>query len=191
MKQPPRHKDEPIVTKELIQRIAFSAVVMVIGTMYIYVQGTGADGAVTPRGTTMVSASKAHASPFWFVGVVIRHHELIIDTLNTQQTFTCFVLFSMWNALSCRSLHRPIIKVGISSNRMFNLAVVGCTLGQLAVIYLPFLQKIFQTEALGVEDLVVLGIISSSVWILDEGRKVWVLRTGKGELGGDKVDMTV
>lgn len=75
---------------------------------------------------------------------------------------------------------------------MFNLAVLGCTLGQLAVIYLPFLQRIFQTEALGAGDLLALGVLSSSVWILDEGRKVWVLRIGKGAEGGmDKVDMTV
>lgn len=40
--------------------------------------------------------------------------------------------------------------MGFFQNRMFLYSVLGSILGQLAVIYLPPLQKVFQTEDLGV-----------------------------------------
>lgn len=41
-----------------------------------------------------------------------------------------------------------IFEIGFFRNRMFLYSVVGSLLGQLAVIYAPPLQKVFQTENL-------------------------------------------
>lgn len=41
-----------------------------------------------------------------------------------------------------------ILEIGLFRNRMFLYSVVGSILGQMAVIYIPPLQKIFQTENL-------------------------------------------
>ncbi|KAK7203549.1 calcium-transporting ATPase 1 [Myxozyma melibiosi] len=90
---------------------------------------------------------------------------------DTTMTFTCFVLFDMFNALGCRSESKSIFELGVASNRIFNLAVGGSLLGQLAVIYLPFLQRVFQTEALSLKDLLMLTVIASTVLIVDEARK--------------------
>lgn len=65
---------------------------------------------------------------------------------------------------------------------MFNLAVLGSILGQLAVVYLPPLQKVFQTEALSLADLLHLVALASSVFWIDEGRK-WYDRRRYGDLG--------
>jgi Ca2+-transporting ATPase len=67
---------------------------------------------------------------------------------DTTMTFTCFVLFDMWNALACRSSRKSIYELGLFRNRMFCLAVSGSIICQLCVIYLRPLQAIFQTEAL-------------------------------------------
>jgi Ca2+-transporting ATPase len=56
---------------------------------------------------------------------------------------------------------------------MFNIAVGLSLLGQLAVIYVPFLQAIFQTEALYLSDLLGLICLTSSVWLIDEVRKYY------------------
>lgn len=69
---------------------------------------------------------------------------------DTTMTFTCFVFFDMFNALSCRSQTKFIFEIGLFSNRFFLVAVVLSILGQLAVIYLPPLQYVFQTEALSI-----------------------------------------
>lgn len=43
-----------------------------------------------------------------------------------------------------------IIELGFLQNRMFLYSVLASVLGQLAVIYVPPLQRVFQTENLGV-----------------------------------------
>ncbi|CAF4057527.1 unnamed protein product [Rotaria magnacalcarata] len=71
---------------------------------------------------------------------------------DTTMTFTCFVFFDMFNALSCRSQTKFIFEIGLFSNRYFVVAVFLSIVGQLAVIYLPPLQFVFQTEALSAAD---------------------------------------
>ncbi|XP_059988237.1 calcium-transporting ATPase type 2C member 2 isoform X2 [Lagenorhynchus albirostris] len=86
----------------------------------------------------------------------------------TTMTFTCFVLFDLFNALTCRSQTKLISEIGFLRNRTFLYSVLGSVLGQLAVIYLPPLQKVFQTENLGALDLLLLTGLASSVFVLSE-----------------------
>ncbi|KAI9739936.1 MAG: High affinity Ca2+/Mn2+ P-type ATPase-like protein [Claussenomyces sp. TS43310] len=98
---------------------------------------------------------------------------------DTTMTFTSFVLFDMFNALSCRSESKSVLRgeVGLFSNSLFNWAVSLSLAGQLLVIYLPWLQEVFQTEALGLADLIVLILLASTVFWVDEGRKYYKART--------------
>ncbi|CAG9538346.1 unnamed protein product [Cercopithifilaria johnstoni] len=98
---------------------------------------------------------------------------------DTTMTFTCFVLFDMWNALACRSSRKLIWEIGLLRNRMFCFAVFGSIFCQLAVIYFPPLQKIFQTEALSLYDLVFLTLLTSTVFIVAETRKYVELKMKK------------
>ncbi|XP_054856214.1 calcium-transporting ATPase type 2C member 2 [Eublepharis macularius] len=95
-----------------------------------------------------------------------------ITPRTTTMTFTCFVFFDLFNALTCRSQTKLIMEIGILRNRMFLYSVLGSILGQMAVIYIPPLQKIFQTENLGALDLLFLTGLASSVFILSELVKV-------------------
>ncbi|KAH7274094.1 hypothetical protein B0J15DRAFT_385734 [Fusarium solani] len=133
MTKPPRRRGDPVLTRALISRVLTSAAIITIGTMLIYRREMVADGQVTRRDTTM--------------------------------TFTCFVFFDMFNALSCRSESKSVLRgeVGLFSNNLFNWAVSLSIAGQLLVIYFPWLQETFQTEALGFFDLVRLFILCSTV----------------------------
>ncbi|KAF1496503.1 Calcium-transporting ATPase type 2C member 2, partial [Eudyptula minor novaehollandiae] len=91
-----------------------------------------------------------------------------ITPRTTTMTFTCFVFFDLFNALTCRSQTKLIFEIGFFRNCMFLYSVLGSFLGQLAVIYVPPLQKIFQTENLGVLDLLFLTGLASSVFIVSE-----------------------
>ncbi|NXU57715.1 AT2C2 ATPase, partial [Turnix velox] len=95
-----------------------------------------------------------------------------ITPRTTTMTFTCFVFFDLFNALTCRSQTKLIFEIGFFRNRMFLYSVLGSFLGQLAVIYVPPLQKIFQTENLGAVDLLFLTSLASSVFIMSEFVKV-------------------
>uniref|UniRef100_A0A2I3RL79 Calcium-transporting ATPase n=1 Tax=Pan troglodytes TaxID=9598 RepID=A0A2I3RL79_PANTR len=86
----------------------------------------------------------------------------------TTMTFTCFVFFDLFNALTCRSQTKLIFEIGFLRNHMFLYSVLGSILGQLAVIYIPPLQRVFQTENLGALDLLFLTGLASSVFILSE-----------------------
>ncbi|EZA51926.1 hypothetical protein DMN91_007577 [Ooceraea biroi] len=89
----------------------------------------------------------------------------------TTMTFTCFVFFDMFNALSCRSQTKSIFTIGLWSNKMFLVAVTLSVIGQMFVIYFPPLQKIFQTEALTARDLLFLVALTSSVFVISEIKK--------------------
>ncbi|TVY69253.1 Calcium-transporting ATPase 1 [Fusarium oxysporum f. sp. cubense] len=141
MTKPPRRRRDPVLTKSLVTRVLTSAAIITIGTMLIYRREMMADAQVTRRDTTM--------------------------------TFTCFVFFDMFNALSCRSESKSVLQgeVGLFSNNLFNWAVSLSIAGQLLVIYFPWLQETFQTEALGFFDLVRLVLLCSTVFWADELRK--------------------
>ena len=70
--------------------------------------------------------------------------------LHTQQTavFTLLCFVQLSNALSVRSVHRPIISRGIFSNLPMWGAILLTVGLQLALVYTPFLQPIFKTVAL-------------------------------------------
>ncbi|XP_077309540.1 calcium-transporting ATPase type 2C member 2 [Lithobates pipiens] len=86
----------------------------------------------------------------------------------TTMTFTCFVFFDMFNALGCRSLHKSVFEIGFFKNRVFWYSVIGSILGQMAVIYIPPLQKVFLTQNLHALDLLFLTGLASSVFIVSE-----------------------
>nr|XP_028605889.1 calcium-transporting ATPase type 2C member 1 isoform X1 [Podarcis muralis] len=91
-----------------------------------------------------------------------------ITPRDTTMTFTCFVFFDMFNALSSRSQTKSVFEIGLCSNKMFCYAVLGSIMGQLLVIYFPPLQKVFQTESLSILDLLFLLGLTSSVCIVAE-----------------------
>jgi Ca2+-transporting ATPase len=109
--------------------------------------------------------------------LLVYYHEMsgdhTVTARDTTMTFTCFVFFDMFNALTCRSESKSVLRgeLKLMENKMFNFAVGGSLLGQMAVVYLPFLQSIFQTEGLALRDLFVLVCIASTVFWVDEGRK--------------------
>lgn len=96
-----------------------------------------------------------------------------VSRRDTTMTFTCFVLFDMFNALSCRSESKSVFRgeIGLVANNLFNWAVSLSVLCQLLVIYFPPLQSTFQTEAVGFFDLVRLVMLCSTVFWADELRK--------------------
>lgn len=152
MTRPPRKRNAPVLTWPLIRRVLTSATIIMLGTMAVYTHEMLTDGEVNRRDTTM--------------------------------TFTCFVFFDMFNALNCRSESKSVLRgeVGLFSNTLFNWSVALSLAGQALVIYMPWLQEVFQTEALGLFDLVALICLTSSVFLVDEGRKWWKSR-GRRKLG--------
>ncbi len=93
--------------------------------------------------------------------------------------FTTLTLAQMGNALAIRSSIDSIFKIGFLSNKLMVGAIISTFLLQLALIYVPFLQKFFHTVALSMTDLMVALVASSVVFIAVELEK-WVRRQKRG-----------
>ncbi len=77
-----------------------------------------------------------------------------------SMAFTLFVMYQIFNVFNCRAEH------GFSNNFLY-IAVGASVLLQLGVIYLPFLQGIFRTTALGLIDWVIILLIASTILVSD------------------------
>lgn len=74
--------------------------------------------------------------------------------------FTVFVMYQIFNVFNCRS-------DGGFSNKFFFIAIGASFLLQLGVIYLPFLQGIFRTTALGAFEWVLILLVACTIFISD------------------------
>jgi len=133
MRRPPRRKDAPIVNKRLLYRVIFSASIIVVETLFIYIYALS-DDRMSRREQTM--------------------------------TFTCFVFLDLVSAIQNRGLG-----CAITQNRMLVSTVSISFIVQLSLIYVPLMQSIFQTAALGSVDLFLLFVLAGTSFILHEVRR--------------------
>jgi len=82
--------------------------------------------------------------------------------------FTVLSLSQMGNALSVRSDRESLFTLGLLSNPSLLGAVLLTTALQLAVVYVPFLQRIFCTVPLHWEQLLVSLALSAIVFVAAE-----------------------
>lgn len=153
LKQKPRNVKQPMITRALIVNVLLSASIIILGTLWVFQREMSDDGL---GGLSGIGGQRTKRY--------------------TTMTFTCFVFFDMFNALSCRSQTKSAFKIGLTSNRMFLVAVAFSIIGQMLVIYFPPLQMVFQTEALSAYDILFLISLTSSVFIVSEIKK-WFERS--------------
>jgi Ca2+-transporting ATPase len=96
--------------------------------------------------------------------------------LRTMRTmvFTTLTLAQMGNALALRSNRDSLFTIGILSNKAMLGAVVLTFVLQLALVYVPFLQNVFETVPLTTGQLLITLAASSTVFIaveLDKWRR--------------------
>jgi Ca2+-transporting ATPase len=73
------------------------------------------------------------------------HHDIrYAETM----AFATLSISELLRAYTSRSERYPLFKIGLFSNKWMNMAVAASLVLVLAVIYVPFLNPIFQTEAL-------------------------------------------
>jgi len=90
--------------------------------------------------------------------------------------FTVLCLSQFGHVLAIRSEKESLFMQGIFSNKPLLWAVFGAFILQMAVIYVPFLQPIFKTEALTISELLFTLLLSSIVFIAVEFEKMWKRR---------------
>ena len=100
------------------------------------------------------------------VSLGVGYRAWLNDSDGTWQTmiFTTLTMAQMGHALAIRSSRDSLFRIGLLSNPYMLGAVLLTFVMQLAVIYLPFLQSIFQTQALSPLELVISLLMSTVVF---------------------------
>jgi Ca2+-transporting ATPase len=86
--------------------------------------------------------------------------------------FTTLAMFQVFNALNCRSRDKSVFQLGFFRNRYLLGAIVLSVLLQLAAEHVPFMQAALGTVPLTWQDWGLIVLVSASVFVADELRKM-------------------
>jgi Ca2+-transporting ATPase len=113
------------------------------------------------------------------IGALAIFSSLYAQDLMKAQTMTllCMSIFQWFNAWNCRSERLSIARCGFFKNPWLIGATLLVATLQVAVIYTPFLQKLFKTVPLSLYDWCLAAIIASSILFVEEARKAWMRRS--------------
>jgi Ca2+-transporting ATPase len=156
MHQPPRPKNEGVITGSMWFGIFFAGSVVAIGTLLV-LDASLSGGLIQGSGT-------------------LRHAQTM--------TFTTLMLFQIFNVFNARSDQQSAFS-GFFSNRWLWGAIVLSIVLQAAVIYIPFLQQAFSTVGLSLRDWLLCTAVASSVlWLRELSKLVFRHRPGRAHVSG-------
>jgi Ca2+-transporting ATPase len=90
--------------------------------------------------------------------------------------FNVLCLSQLGHVMAIRSENQSLFSIGIFSNRPLTGAVLLALLLQFAITYIPFLHYIFNTEALTLNEFLLVGAASSLVFFAVEIEKIFSRR---------------
>ena len=92
--------------------------------------------------------------------------------------FNVLCLCQLGHVLAIRSETQSLFSIGVLSNKPLIVAVLVALLLQFAITYVPFFQPIFKTEALTLNEFILVGAASSVIFFAVEIEK-WISRKRK------------
>jgi Ca2+-transporting ATPase len=87
--------------------------------------------------------------------------------------FTTLAFFQVFNSFNCRSRYQSVFQIGFFSNPYLFIAIVTSVLLQISAVYVPFMQNMLGTVGLKPKDWGLIILVSSTVFIADELRKLF------------------
>ncbi|MFA5100943.1 MAG: cation-translocating P-type ATPase, partial [Candidatus Omnitrophota bacterium] len=88
--------------------------------------------------------------------------------------FVTLIFAELLRAFSCRSEHASVFRLGIFSNRFLSYACLLSAVLVLMVVYIPFLQPIFSTNALSLPDWGIVAGFALIPFLFGEGYKLLI-----------------
>jgi Ca2+-transporting ATPase len=137
MARPPRSPDEPILSRFVLVRTAYVALLMTAGAIALFLW--------------------EYNSELGRVG-----HDLALREAQTM-TVTAVIFFQIFYLMNCRSLHDSVFSIGLWSNMTVYLGIAVIAVAQAAFVYLPPLQSVFGTAALDLRALAIAALSGAAV----------------------------
>jgi Ca2+-transporting ATPase len=158
MQEPPRSSKERLFTRRVFGRSLFIGIIIAVGAMI------GCISAWTAGGWEF-GQSLASDSPVYIKGVTM--------------TFAGIVVAQAGNVLACRTSKQSIFKTSLKTNKWIIAGIVSQISILAVLVYVPLLQHVFGTTALGVTDWIYLISLALIVVFAEEIRKFLSRRFGK------------
>jgi len=186
MNKPPRSVDEGLPSLRDIALIFYLGAIMVTGTLLVfYLSGGGLSTCETmpvgsgepPFDVDACEAGDSTARSEWQ-----EYSDAKFEHARTM-AFSVFIMFQLFNVLNCRSSEKSIFSLGPLSNSWINYAIlISCGLLYLVVqgatLSIPFtsivLGDLLSTSPLSNADWLVIVLVASSVFVIEEFRKLIV-----------------
>lgn len=138
MSRPPRDPKEPVLSRFVAIRTVLAASLMTAGAIGLF---------LWERQTSLsMGLSEAQA--------IMKAQTMAVTTV---------IMFQIFYMLNCRSLRDSIFRIGLFSNPTVYVGIVALLILQAAFIYAPPLQQVFQTTALGWQDLLLAAVVGAII----------------------------
>jgi len=160
MDVPPRPKKKGVIDKTVLFRgyvflgLLEAAAVLIIYYFVLYRGGWRPGVQLEPNDTTFTNPLHLEAITMLFLGIVV---------------------MQIANVFACRSDKHSVFKLGFFSNKLIFWGIAFELLFAGLLVYVPFLQKIFQTTAIGWTDWTILFIFSLLIFLAEEIRKKYAV----------------
>ncbi|MEJ5328369.1 MAG: cation-transporting P-type ATPase [Candidatus Bathyarchaeia archaeon] len=155
MQEPPRSIKERLFTTKVLLRSLYIGVIIAFGAIF---------GCLTAwtAGGWRLGVPLPEDSPVYIKGVTM--------------TFAGIVVAQVGNVLACRTSKTSVFKTKLSTNKWIILGIIAQLSILSILIYVPFMQQIFKTTALGVYDWAFLASLALIVVFAEEMRKFFARR---------------
>jgi Ca2+-transporting ATPase len=144
MQRLPRHPKAPLLSRGLIFDLLWIGLVMAVVSV--------AAGSVV---TGSIGGPKPEDEARW-----------------RTMIFSVLTLTQLGHALALRSWRQTLWEIGPATNPLLLISVVVTSALQLAVVYVPFLQKVFDTVPLSLTEALLCPLFGSVIFIVLEARKL-------------------
>jgi potassium/sodium efflux P-type ATPase len=102
----------------------------------------------------------------------------------TTLTLAAIVFCQVGMVLNCRTEKQSVFRVGLFSNSRIIQGIIFEILLITAIIYVPFLQRIFETSPIGIREWIFLIVLPPIILFIEEGRKaIWRRREKVKSIG--------
>jgi magnesium-transporting ATPase (P-type) len=159
MERPPRRRSEGVIQRSLLFRAwvflgLIEAALVMAGFFYVLLQAGWSPGDDVDAGSPL--------------------HDAYLQA--TTMTFAGIVACQVGTAIAARTERASLRSVGFFTNPLLLWGIVFELLFAAALVYVPFLQDVFGTAALGATELAILASFPLVVWGADELRRAYLRR---------------
>jgi len=171
MEQPPRKTNESIINASMRLGIVFQTIMQTAAVLSAFLLGLY---------WHLGEAIPAGANAFLYL---LQHDWSGVDVVTAEtMAFVTLSLCELFRAYTVRSEKASLSQIGIFSNRFMQVAVGASIFLLLVVVNVPFLQPIFNTHFLSLEEWAIVGGLALLPAIAEEFTKAYLRRRNGKEM---------